>query len=121
MKMDSKSKVDDWLYISITDLEKLCILNTQDSISGKLMSEYYDVLTKFINPIEEEGIEESEFIMHYIYNSDLVNKLKEVISHVQNCLDKEKRLDSKEIATVMERVLKAHAVKIVERKSEFYV
>lgn len=121
MKMYPKSTVDNWLDMSIKDLEMQCTLKNKKSEYEKLISEFHDQLIKFMMPFEEQGIEESDFIFHHIYNLDLVMKLKKLISAIQNCLDYENRLNSEGVVKVMERVLKAHAVKVVQSKYHSHI
>ena len=121
MKTYTKSNAENWLDMSLEDLDRECASKNNESNHENLFDKFYGELIKFMDPIEEQGIAESDFVMHHIYNSDLVNKLKEVISAVQNCLDEENRLDSESVAKVMGRVLKAHAMKIVQRKSDCYL
>ena len=101
--------------MSLEDVKRQCSLNGDYSVVEKTAFEFFQ-LSNYLTPIELLGIESSDYNKYNTYNSELVQKLKELITRIQNCLDRKNRLSLKEKTKVLGRILNAHALKVGLRK-----
>ena len=112
--LDSKTRVNNWLGRKLADVTHYCEINHDDSLSLNIFVDYHEQLSTFLNPINLSSTEASSYILKYVYNPILIEKLKSLIKNVQNCLDIEDRLDSEALAQLLNRILNVHAMKVLQ-------
>lgn len=100
-----------------SEINKECESRTNNLINSKIFTEYHTILEQYWEPLYYRDVEKFDYVLKYVYNSKVIEKLKELINLIQKCLDNEKQLNPNELIIVIERILKIHAKRVLQ--SEF--
>lgn len=86
-------------------------------IDDYTISEYHNKLGDY--RVHEEYLTDDEYSFHVTYNPETLRNVKNVIEMIQDCLNEDTRLNSRQLGKVITKVLNMHAKRL--RKGKFKI
>lgn len=102
-----------------SEVNKECESKTNYSINSKVYGEYRTILEQYLEPLYYWNTEKFDYVLQNVYNTRMIEKLKELINLIQGCLDNGNQLDPNELVTVIDRILTIHAKRVLLREFFF--
>lgn len=101
--------------MKIKDIKEHCQQDEKHKIELDKLADYYSQIKDNSAYLFNFEVTDSSFL-DSLYDSDLVQGIKNVIGIIQNCLTEEQRLTRYELTEVVDKILTIHSNRVLQCK-----